>query len=477
MATHDLVGRDIGNYHVVRPIGEGGMGAVFEARHRFLGDRVALKVLHGNYAHNAQIAQRFFQEAKSAREIGHPAIIKVLDFGQSDDGSLYLVMELLDGHSLTSLLARGALPEETAARIAAELAEGLGAAHARGVVHRDLKPDNIFIVGEGVRILDFGIAKVVNAGGHTGTNALLGTPKYMAPEQARGAKFVGPHSDIWSVGVILYEMLTAHLPFEGTDVIEIIYKISTEAPVRPGELAHVSPELETIVLRCLEKDPAARPANMGVLREMLVPWAGPPLKEQARVLNSAPTLALPPRPPTGPTTLGGSASESRSRPGTTSRARTIGLTAGAALLLLGGGIASVNLLGRPIPGEQPKPASAAPVTGSDPAPANKPPVPAAEVPAEPAEQSIFLITDPPNAEVYNGDQLIAITPQMVKTKIPVHLVFKRQGYKDGTLDVEAPGKQKTVLLQRKGRTGSGGTKAGEAPKNERPVGPGPGPDD
>src|SRR5262249_55217443 len=157
------------------------MGTVFAAEHRYLGHPVAIKVLHGSYAGNPNITQRFFQEAKSTALIGHPGIVKVLDFGQAADGSLYLVMELLSGESLRHAMSQRTFDEATTARIGAAVADAVGAAHAKSIIHRDLKPDNVFLVGDAVKVLDFGVAEVMSSSTTTRTGALLGSPQYMAP--------------------------------------------------------------------------------------------------------------------------------------------------------------------------------------------------------------------------------------------------------------------------------------------------------
>src|SRR5678815_1284867 len=245
------------------------MGVVFSGEHRFLGTRCAIKVLHGSYANNPQVTQRFFQEARTTLEIDHPNIIRVFDLGQSNDGALYLVMELLQGRSLGQAISEGTFGEGAVARIGSLVAEGLAAAHAKGIVHRDLKPDNIFLTGDQVKVLDFGIAKVMQSSSSTKTGSLLGTPQYMAPEQAKGSKHVGPHTDVYALGAILFEMLTGRPPFVGEDLPELLAKQLFEPPPSPRTLVPCSTEMEGIILACLEKDPTARPGSMLELRDRL----------------------------------------------------------------------------------------------------------------------------------------------------------------------------------------------------------------
>ncbi len=271
---HGLIGRELGNYVIQSVVGEGGMGTVFGGQHRFLGDPVAIKVLHGSYATHPVITRRFFREARATREIGHPGIVKILDFGQTDDGVLYIVMELLRGASLGKTVRVGRLPEGEVARIGALVADALAAAHDKGIVHRDLKPDNVFLVGDEVKVLDFGVAKVLSANESNITDSVLGTPRYMAPEQVRGAKDVLPSADIYSLGVMLFRMATGRLPFEG-DMTAVITQALFDRPPRPSTFAPIAPELEALILQCLEKDPARRPANMGEVRDRLRGLASP----------------------------------------------------------------------------------------------------------------------------------------------------------------------------------------------------------
>ncbi|MSP63440.1 MAG: PEGA domain-containing protein [Myxococcales bacterium] len=179
------------------------------------------------------------------------------------------MMELLDGESLAARIARGRLPEAEAAAIGAAMAAGLQAAHDRGVIHRDLKPANSQIDGGRVKVLDFGIAKVLDGEARTESGVLMGTPRYMAPEQARGAKFVGPHSDVYSVGALLFTMVTGRPPFLGRDVTELLAQAMFEPPPKPSTLGPVSAEMESIILACLEKDPAKRPPGMKALGDRL----------------------------------------------------------------------------------------------------------------------------------------------------------------------------------------------------------------
>jgi serine/threonine-protein kinase len=271
-AEEELIGRTLGHYTVKKLLGRGGMGSVFSGEHQTLHKPVAIKILRDRYERDSAMAQRFFREAKSAVEIDHPAIIDVLDFGQSSDGVLYIVMELLDGASLAALIAnRGAFAEDEIVRIGGAICDGLAAAHRRNIVHRDLKPENIFVTQNGtVKILDFGIAKVAEASGaSTRTGSLMGTPAYMAPEQCRDAKLVGPAADIYSVGAILFEMATGKRPFTG-DITQLVTQHLFNAPPRPSALkSGIAAGLERIILDCLQKKPESRPRSIELLASRL----------------------------------------------------------------------------------------------------------------------------------------------------------------------------------------------------------------
>ena len=269
-----------GRYRVVRALGRGGMGAVFEAHQEGLGRRVALKVLHPHLAQDAQLVLRFRREAESAAGLGHPNIVQVTDFGREEDGTVFLVMELLDGVPLAAVIERdGMLSVERVAKIAWQVLSALDVAHRAGIVHRDLKPDNIFVthvsgVGDVVKLLDFGIAKLAESEGSglTATGTVMGTPAYMAPEQARGAP-VDARVDLYAVGVVMYEALAGRLPYNGNNYNALIAAILTEQPPRLRELRPDLPaEIAAVVERAMSRDPAGRFANAAAMRDALSPW-------------------------------------------------------------------------------------------------------------------------------------------------------------------------------------------------------------
>ncbi len=260
-----------GRYVVERRLGEGGMGAVYEGRHLLVGRKVAIKFLHAEFAGQEEIVKRFYREAQAAAAIRHKNIIDVLDVGLSQRGEPYLVMEYLEGESLATMLHRsGRLDLPTAAGVFEPALFALRVAHDKGIIHRDLKPDNIFIAHNPdepptIKLIDFGISKFSGDSGRsqlTKTGSAMGTPAYMSPEQARGDKSLDSRTDIYSMGVVLYEVLTGALPFSGEHYNELLINVLTASPRPPREAFPGFPaDAERLVMRALSKDPAERPQN------------------------------------------------------------------------------------------------------------------------------------------------------------------------------------------------------------------------
>jgi serine/threonine protein kinase len=262
----------IGQYNLLGQIGEGGMGAVWLGEHVALGRLAAIKVLHPEFSRKREYVKRFFNEARAAAAISDPGIVQIFDFGQHVDGSAYIVMERLEGEGLDQRLEHsGRLAVHEALRIVRQVASTLATAHAAGIVHRDLKPGNIFLVrdpevagGERAKVLDFGIAKLTDdsAGVKTKSWAVLGTPKYMAPEQCRGAGFVDARSDVYSLGCVLFTLITGAPPFDAEGFGDVIaMQLREPAPAPSTRVDGISPAIDDIVLTCLAKDPAARYAS------------------------------------------------------------------------------------------------------------------------------------------------------------------------------------------------------------------------
>jgi serine/threonine-protein kinase len=273
-------GQTIGSYRILQKIGTGGMGAVYLAEHPLIGKKVALKVIHRELATNKEVVQRFFQEAKAVTKIGNEHIISIHDFGVTPEGDHFYIMEYLDGQTLAQVLSKDSvLPTMRALHIGAQIAAALGAAHSAGVIHRDLKPDNVMLTTrlgdkDFVVLLDFGLAKM-NIGGssavRTAAGVLLGTPQYMSPEACESRGNLDHRTDIYALGILLFQMITGLLPFDGETMGEVLVKQVTQLPPPPrGYNPSIPPSVEQIVLRCLAKAPDARFPTMLALREALL---------------------------------------------------------------------------------------------------------------------------------------------------------------------------------------------------------------
>jgi serine/threonine-protein kinase len=286
-------------YRVVGLIGAGGMGAVYDAEHVVLHRHVAIKVLGAECVREAEAVKRFQREAQAAAQIGHDNICEVTDIGRTPDDQPYIVMPLLHGQPLSKAIAeRAPLPIGRAVDITVQILEGLHAAHQAGIVHRDVKPDNVFLTrmanrDDFVKILDFGVSKVRPVAGKEGSaitqaGAVLGTPLYMSPEQALGEGPVDARTDVWAVGVILYEMLTKTIPFDGVNYNRILYNVMTATVAAPRAIrGDIPPELDAAVMTALERDVARRFQGCDAFRDaVLDAW----LADGERKPRGVPTL-------------------------------------------------------------------------------------------------------------------------------------------------------------------------------------------
>jgi hypothetical protein len=275
------VGQRVGNYNITAKLGEGGMGTVFLAEHPVIGSKVALKAIHPEFARSADVVSRFINEAKAVNQIGHDHIVDITDFGTAPSGDFYFMMEYLEGQGLAQAIrAHGALAPTRALNIAVQIADALGASHARGIIHRDLKPENIILIVHGgiedfVKVLDFGLAKLMNStelpSHHSRTGSVMGTPFYMSPEQCEGRLEIDHRADIYALGVILFEMLTGKIPFGGEGYGEIIVKhVTVPAPAARSIIPDLSPALDMILFRALSKAPDRRFQSMTEFREALL---------------------------------------------------------------------------------------------------------------------------------------------------------------------------------------------------------------
>jgi tRNA A-37 threonylcarbamoyl transferase component Bud32 len=272
-----LVGSRVGSFQIVRILGRGGMGTVYLAEHPVIGSRVAVKFLHPNMAENPAVVARFYDEARAVNLIGHENIVGIYDLSQLPPNRYYFVMEYLEGETLTDRLGAGRLALPVALDVLLQLCDALQCAHERGVVHRDLKPENVFLVSRRgkshfVKLLDFGIAKLRDAAGgpgRTSAGLIVGTPEYMAPEQCDDRE-IDARTDVYSLGVIAFELATGRLPFEGRTVTQLLLSHLQKAPPAPSSFAKdVDPAFEALILRALQKDPAARFPDMAAFAEAL----------------------------------------------------------------------------------------------------------------------------------------------------------------------------------------------------------------
>jgi serine/threonine-protein kinase len=365
-----------GKYRIVRLIGEGGMGAVYEGENTRIHRRVAIKVLHAGVAEQGEAVARFEREAQAAGRIGSEHIVEVLDLGTLANGDRYLVMEYLDGEGLGGRIkSRGRLSAQELAPIAHQLMEGLAAAHGAGIIHRDLKPDNVFLLrvrsgkADFVKLLDFGISKFSQLSGDSGfsmtrTGAVMGTPYYMAPEQAKGSRELDHRVDIYATGVILYEALTGQVPFNADTFNELLFKIVLEEP-RP--LAQVDPSIDpgfaAIVAKAMAREPAHRFQSANEFQNAIAMWASGHGAQLVTALSpprpagaSAPNLGTQTR-NQGPPTLGTGTPGTWAQSGThleaagdaLPRKSNAGLLAalaiGGLVVVVGGGFIAMKALG------------------------------------------------------------------------------------------------------------------------------------
>ncbi|MCP4602435.1 MAG: serine/threonine protein kinase [Proteobacteria bacterium] len=282
----DLLGRIFDRkYRLTRLLDEGGMGTVYEAEHTVIHRKVAVKVMHDEFSSSKEVVSRFVLEAQAASAIGHPNIVEIHDVGREDDGTVFIVMELLSGSSLKDLIVeQEKLPTDFTVFIVLHILSALVAAHEKGIIHRDMKPGNVFLFKDAqgrqvVKLLDFGIAKIQGAllegdQGLTKTGTVLGTPHYMSPEQARG-KPIDARIDVWAVGVMMYEMLSGQLPYTGKSYNEILGEILLESAPSLGEVApDLNRDLVAIVEKAMAKDRDQRYASAADMIRALLPFGG-----------------------------------------------------------------------------------------------------------------------------------------------------------------------------------------------------------
>jgi serine/threonine-protein kinase len=345
-----MIGQILGGYRVIEQLGTGGMGVVYVAQHELIGKRAAVKVLLPELSRDAAVVRRFFNEARAATQVRHPGIVEVFDFGHTD-GIAYIVMELLHGETLSARVRRqGRVPVTTSIRLVQQIAGALGAAHTAGIVHRDLKPENVFIVrdpdvtgGERAKVLDFGIAKLAGDMSaeelKTRTGAVMGTPRYMAPEQCRGAREVDHRADLYALGCIFYELLCGRPPFLEKGIGDLFAAHMFMPPQQPSTFEPSVPSaLDAVILNLLAKAPEQRFPSAAVFLQALdhAVMSGPVPGVRAPSVDGMP----PATPVTGqPTTLGSSAATVHvTSPAASRRSRWPWLAAAGLALAAGMGI-------------------------------------------------------------------------------------------------------------------------------------------
>jgi eukaryotic-like serine/threonine-protein kinase len=460
-----LVGKVLADrYRILRLVGEGGMGQVFEAQHVNINKRFAIKLLRPEVVGSPQSLARFRQEAWAASSIGHDNIVEIDDFATLPSGEVYLAMEFLDGQSLAERLRDGpplGLPEALQHLVA--VASGLAAAHDKGIVHRDLKPENIFLAKRAgtliAKILDFGIAKV--QGGDepstlTRTGAIFGTPLYMSPEQARGRP-ADARADVYALGVILYEVATGRVPFGGESSVEILSQQIGAVPVAPSQVAPeraLPPALEAIILRALAKEPEARQSTMAELvtelagvAATLPPPPGPAGLGATGLLGAHPALLNPPltQPPTGTNPPAYEARARTTMPARSRSARNVGAVVAALVAVLG-------LTWRLLPARHA--ATPAPVPllpAAAPAAPASPPV----APFAPKEVAVIVDSIPTGARIERDGVVVGETPDAVRVRTPTPVLLRKDGFVDKSVVVDPAQHKLQVRLERAPRALAG----------------------
>ena len=463
-----MIGRNVGNYRLIKPLGQGGMGVVYLAEHPRIGRRAAVKFLHPELARNKRLLRRFFNEARAAAAVRHPGIVEVYDFGTAPDGASYITMEYLDGESLSARLGRmGKLPVALAVDIAIQVASALGAVHTKKIIHRDLKPDNLFLVPdprgstrEIAKVLDFGIARLDHGPSEhssirTQTGSVMGTPVYMSPEQCRGRPDVDLRTDIYSLGVVLYEMLCGAPPFVSESFGELVYlQIGTSPPPPRTHNPDVPAALETVVMRMLAKDPEQRFSGMAELAAALQ-QAFPRVATGNAVAQGSRQAAEPVAArPRKHTTLSSTAGDmdGGERPNTRTRLAIVGgglAALGGVVLLVRGPLAGYFSSSDAVP-TSPAPsatsrgaASATSASSTRPAMASPPIVqPLPLRPAAPdATVAVEITTWPPGASVLDqSGQLLDFTPYSARHPArpgTARLRLEKEGFR--TIEVRFPG--------------------------------------
>jgi serine/threonine protein kinase len=431
---------DVGAYRVIRLLGTGGMGSVYEAVHGTTQKRVAIKMLLPHLSQQPEVAGRFVNEARAVSMIEHPAIVKVFDFGRLPEGSTYLVMEFLEGETLGARFKRQGPSLALALGTCRELALALAATHARNIIHRDLKPDNVILVGDQVKVLDFGIAKIASdaelapgQGVRTRTGVVLGTPTYMSPEQCLGDRGISGGADVYSLGVMLFQLVSGRTPFVHKSMGPMLAAHITDAPPPLAEVAPgVSQKLARLVARMLAKAPAERPAMKAVADELARIEAAESAHPTVMTMSPPQHMGPTPTPASiAPTVISAEHPPLPARHAT-GRYVAIGVIAAAALVAAMLGLRHSGAGGATAPA-----GSSAPSGTSAPAPgkaATPPPEPPAPSPSPSSDKVLWLIkSEPPRAEIVrlSDGVRLGVTPwygEEVRGAGTVEVAIRLPGY-------------------------------------------------
>ncbi len=408
-----MLGQEFGSYRLLEVLGEGGMGRVYLAEHTKIGRKVALKMLHSHLSSQREVIKRFFAEARAVNKILHEHIVEITDFIENVDGDNYFIMEYLRGQPLSEAIdVEGTISLSRSIGIAVQVCSALAAVHKAGIVHRDLKPENIFLTERGgqkdfVKLLDFGIAKLmdVNAGvslQSTAAGVIMGTPEYMSPQQANGQP-VDYRTDIYSLGVILYELVTGKKPFEAETFGALCRLHTTEPPVPPskvpGLFQKVPKPLEDLILKCLEKEPEDRPQSVEEIEEEL------------RLIASRYTVEL---------------EHYDVSPGFGRNSKKIGAMVGVAVLAAAIMFVTLSM----VTGGDEEPAEAQSVATMAPA---QPEAPPSTAPKPPEQVDVSFVSEPAGALVFDAktNRALGTTPfkaPMPRSDEPAAVVFRLSGY-------------------------------------------------
>lgn len=439
----DVDNRTVGNYVLGALIGRGGTSEVYAGEHRFLGDAVAIKLIRTELALDDTAVRAFLAEAERTREITHPNVIRVLDFGRDEVSQrCYLVMERIDGGNLAARFRTGRIAEPELRALGAEIADGMQAAHARGTVHRDLKPGNVMLRGSHPTIVDFGIAKSLGTTSAVVTSRRIGTLAYMAPEQITGG-LISPAVDIWALGIVLFEAATGQLPF--SDFADGRCPQLVEVAPRTSSVMPVSAAFDAVIARCLEREPGRRYGSMAEVAAALRGTA-----DEERITEDVGLISLAPSPK-------GSAIAARA-----SATRLAWVLAIAAALGTGAIAVAATTCGRepatpaiaspiPAPAAPPatRPVTTAP-TGTAPpstAPTRAPTPPPQEQSAD-ASIEIALTSTPPGATIEINGAARGVTPARLSVGVKTTITVRRSGYRTATVVAERAGPL-AVRLQRR----------------------------